>query len=98
MERGALHGVVMVNPVTGRVWRVWDPPAWRLDMRLLLVAKRLSGDLLASLGRSVPAWAQTHRSTLRFRNEEVRVWVVRDAKALVTWVDGVNGVPPEGLQ
>ena len=98
MSRRALHGIVVINPVSGLVWRVYDPPRWRVDMRALLVAKRLAGDMLAFLGRRVPAWAQVGRVSLLYRGALVPLWTVRDVTALVTWVDGVNGVPPEGLQ
>ena len=90
-------GLVLAN-MWGGIWRVHEPPRWRLDRRAVWHLRRAAARLLALLRLRIPPWAQTAVLVLTTDWGEVPVRVVRDAESVVTWCDGVNTVPPEGLQ
>ena len=92
-----VHDGTPLVSTSGLVWRVWDPPWWRVDKQAVWAWKRLVWRFIAFVGSRVPPRYQTGSVKLVPGGSVVRI--VRDAETPLMWVpDGYPMRGPTGLQ
>lgn len=80
-----LDGIVLVSSITDTVWKIHDPPWWRLDRRIGLRIKHWIVHW-SKLGYRIPIWAQVGKIRIALVDYDI----VRDTKTTVVWVPDVD--------